>query len=496
MAYDRILSIMQNPTLSANQRNLELAKVSESLYDPLTLSAQTKALMAEDIVTDMYEAKMPHCPRYCIVDFDKFFQQGSQFLMLEPPKDIWEAVTHLMVLYHHIPSVTGFPVYIGHLDRLLNPFVEQADEQTAYQAIKALLVHVDRTIADSFCHCNIGPYDTKAGRILLALSAQMQRPVPNMSLIYNQHTSDDFALKAIETGLICSKPSFVNDAMYSQEWGSDYSVSSCYNIFPIGGGGLTLCRLNLKLLAAKAQSPSHFLDTILPQAVTAMCELIDKRIHFTVNTCAFFQDNFLVNEGLIDQEKFAGMLGFVGLSECINLVNGYTEQQDRFGHNEAATAYGEAIMEQMDACLKAFKPTCNPIYLHAQVGLSSDENISPGTRISVHEEVPLPEHLQITARLHKLVYTGTGDIYPFDETVGKNPQYVLDIIKGAFSIGTRYISYYSSDADVVRVTGYLVKKSDMEAFKNGKAVLAGTTGLGYGASYGNQLLSRQSRTQP
>lgn len=163
-------------------------------------------------------------------------------------------MSDLQILYQHVPSTTGLPVYIGHLDRLLEPFVKE--EAEASRAISMLLTHVDRVISDSFCHCDIGPADTRAGRIILDLTEFMQRPVPNMSLIYNGETSEEFALKAISTGLVASKPSFVNDCMYSAEWGSNYAIVSCYNALPVGGGGLTLGRLNMKNLALAAKAGS------------------------------------------------------------------------------------------------------------------------------------------------------------------------------------------------------------------------------------------------
>jgi hypothetical protein len=40
----------------------------------------------------------------------------------------------------------------------------------------------------------------------------------------------------------------------------------------------------------------------------------------------------------------------------------------------------------------------------------------------------------------------------------------------------RYISTYASDGDLVRVTGFLVKRSDVEKFKSGQAVVNETAG--------------------
>ncbi len=37
-------------------------------------------------------------------------KQGSEFLKLNPPKDIWEATNNLLILYKHVPSITSMPV--------------------------------------------------------------------------------------------------------------------------------------------------------------------------------------------------------------------------------------------------------------------------------------------------------------------------------------------------------------------------------------------------
>lgn len=132
--------------------------------------------------------------------------------------------------------------------------------------------------------------------------------------------------------------------------------------------------------------------------------------------------------------------------------------------------------------------------LHAQVGLAEDEHITPGTRIPIGEEPEeLIDQLMVLKRFHKYFTSGTGDIFPIDMTVHRNPQYVLDIIKGAFQMDLRYLSFHSSDSDVIRVTGYLVKRSEMEKLNAGQAVLQNTTGLGLGAAKNGHILERKVR---
>ena len=69
----------------------------------------------------------------------------------------------------------------------------------------------------------------------------------------------------------------------------------------------------------------------------------------------------------------------------------------------------------------------------------------------------------------------------------------MDIIKGSFRKKLRYLSFYSSDSDVIRVTGYLVKKSEMEKLDKGEAVIQDTTALGLGAAKNGHILERKVR---
>ncbi len=68
------------------------------------------------------------------------------------------------------------------------------------------------------------------------------------------------------------------------------------------------------------------------------------------------------------------------------------------------------------------------------------------------------------------------------------------MIKGAFQKGMRYLSLYGDDCDVVRITGYLVKRSDMEKLKQGNNVLHDTVVLGMNSVQNNHVLERKLRT--
>ena len=174
-------------------------------------------------------------------------------------------------------------------------------------------------------------------------------------------------------------------------------------------------------------------------------------------------------------------------------------KKGRFGHDKEADDLGVEIMEAINAFNNAHvNPYCEAtgghFLLHAQVGIAQDKNITPGTRIPIGEEPKeLIDQLRHCSRFHKYFPSGTGDIFPVDVTVHKNPQFVLDIVKGAFQADLRYLSFYESDGDVIRVTGYLAKRSEIEKYQKGESVLQNTTQLATGATENGHVQERRIR---
>lgn len=490
------LNIIQNDVLTYSQKVLSLAQSAENQLNVLGITPEIEELRQSGVICDLFEGNAPYRPRYIIPNYAKFMEQGSQFLQLKPAANIWEATNNLLILYKHVPSITTFPVYIGNLDTLLEPYIRDEDE--AYLAIKLFLTHIDRTITDSFCHANIGPHDSKAARLILRAEKELQNAVPNLTLKYSSETPDELALAAIDTGLTTAKPSFANHAIFSQDLGEEYAIASCYNGLPIGGGAFTLVRLNFGRLVNLAQNSDDFFSRVLPHAVTQMLSYMDKRVNFLVEESGFFASNFLVKEGLIDAARFSAMFGMVGLAECVNQLRGATSKTERFGHNREADQLGLKIIQTLDELVKNHhNQYCvfsgGNYLLHAQVGIDLDQGISPGCRIPIGEEPEVLAHVLQSAPFHQYFPSGIGDIFNFDKTVKANPQYVLDIIKGAFAQKLRFFSLYSTDCDVIRITGYLVKRSEMEKLNREEQVLHNSVVLGLGNVLHAKTLDRKVR---
>ena len=501
---NEMLNTVKSPTLTHEQKVATMANLADSMLEVLDLPEGLDELLNQPIdkqcICDLSEGHAPLRPRYIVPDYAKFMREGSGFLQLDAPKDIYEAINSLLIFYKHVPSVTNFPVYVGALDELLEPFMDDVDEVQAKKLIKLFLTHMDRTILDSFSHANIGPKATRAGRLILEAEKELQQAVPNVTMKYDEDiTPDDFALLAVDTALHCAKPSFANHKMFKSELNEDYVIASCYNGLKYGGGSYTLCRLILGNIAKRAKNVEDFKKNHLPYVCQVMADYMDARIRFIVEESGFFENNFLAKEGFIHRDRFTAMFGMVGMAECVNDLMKKEGKTGRYGHDEEADALGVEIMEQINAFNQAHvNPYCEAtgghFLLHAQVGIASDLGISPGTRIPIGEEPEeLIDHLKHCEKFHKYFPSGTGDIFPIDTTVHKNNEFLLDIIKGSFREGIRYLSFYATDSDVIRITGYLVKRSEIEKLEKGENVLQDTTALGMGAKHNGHILERKVR---
>lgn len=482
--------IIKTKDLTIEQKVNTLAKFAENTIEPLKRSKQLENYYQEGIYCELFEGNAPFKPRYVTPDYEKYMKQGSKFLGIEAPKDLYEAINALLIIYKHVPSITNFPVYLGNLDTLLDPFID--DEDLARKLIKLFLINIDRTITDSFCHANLGPAVTKAGEILLDVIKTLDNPTPNFTLKVGQETSDAFLKKAISASLEVVKPALADDAVFRKEFKGDYAIASCYNGLKIGGGGYTLTRLRLNRIAKKANNIDAFYN-LLADVMDENLIQMDRRIDYIVEEAKFFETNFLSKEGLIEREKFVGMFGIVGLAECVNHLS-----KGKFGYDDQANQLGVEILEFMKARLDKHKGHYtsffdNKYLLHAQVGIDTDYDCSAGCRIPIGDEIPIYDHIMQAGMYHPYFPTGIGDIFVFDKTYKQNITALIDLMKGAFKSGVRYLTFHTSDSDLIKVTGYLVKKSEVEKLSKGEAVLRDTTALGKGANEGTHVFERMVR---
>lgn len=497
-----IIQIVTSESLTYQQKLYNLANISERLISPIELLGYTNEEMEyinNQMICDLNEGYALYRPRYIVPDYGVYVEKGCTFLELEPPKDLDECLDGLLILYSHVPSITSFPVFIGHLDRLIDPFI--TDEKEDYIKIKRFLNHVDKTVTDSFCHADIGPYETLAGKLILEAVIELQNPTPNMTIRYDKKkTSREFARLAAKACLLVSKPSFSNDAYYTKDVGN-HALCSCYNALPFAGGAYTLSRLRLGTIVKEVNSLDQMLNELLPKVSRLMLSVMDKRNTYIVEKSNFFETSFLAKEGFIDKDNFTSMFAIVGLADAVNYLLKLEGLDETFGKSRRGDEIGHMIMEVLEKEVDGHKGTYvsrtgDKYLLHAQVGASiheEDKNNTPAHRVRVGEEPTLIDHLKQSAPFHQYFPSGTGDLFAFDQTYLDHLDAVVDIIDGAFESGYRYITTYLKNTDLIRVTGYLVKKSEVEKARKDQAVLRDTTWFGSGTDENAHVFDRSLR---
>ena len=478
----RARDLVQDGTLSYDQKVRRLAALATEAVPYPALSDACTGALDKRVICDMFEGNAPYTPRYVLPDYELAMKQGLVYLEMPPPTDLDDALAFLQVMYTCVPSVTSYPVYLGDLDKVLAPFVtEEITDEQLDSKLRRFWIGIDRMLPDAFVHVDLGPHDSRITRSILRVERSLRQAVPNITLkVDPEITPDDLIEDAVRTVFETGKPHFVNHPMMVADHGERYASVSCYNSLKIGGGAHTLVRLNLKEVALlHGGSVNEFMATTLPHYVELTAELTEARVRSLVEDQRFFDTHWLAAEGLIDIDRFSAMFGIFGLAECVNLLMAYggrdRDGEARYGHDAEANALAIRIVERVAELVAARPmPYCEGgdarCYLHSQSGIDVDADVTAGTRIPVGDEPGLPEHIATCAPHHHLFAAGVSDIFHVDETVLRNPEAMVDIIRGAFASEMRDFTFNLDSNEFVRITGYLVRKIDLETIEEAGVV--------------------------
>ncbi|MGU0161959.1 glycyl radical enzyme domain-containing protein [Escherichia coli] len=87
------------------------------------LPAEARRALDEGVICDMFEGHAPYKPRYVLPDYARFWRTVPNGWSWKAQKIL---MTHslLTILYHHVPSVTSMPVYLGNWMRCCNRMLE------------------------------------------------------------------------------------------------------------------------------------------------------------------------------------------------------------------------------------------------------------------------------------------------------------------------------------------------------------------------------------
>jgi YjjI family glycine radical enzyme len=492
-----IRAVVEDPRLTYRQRVQALALAAENVLEPPPVSEACTAALDKSLICDMAEGQAPYRPRYTLPDYQLAFSQGASFLELPPPTTFDDACTFLLAMYANVPSITGYPVWFGDLDRLLEPFAGDVDDAQLRSHLRRFWVLLDRMFPDAFAHANLGPDDGRVVRAALEVHRHVRQVVPNLTLrVDPARTPDSLLLDAMQTVVDVGQPHLVNHRMMSADLGDRYGVVSCYNSLPVGGGSHTLVRLNLKEAALlHAGSSARFVDDTLPGCVELAAELMEARIRYLVEQAGFFEHSWLATEGLLSLDRFTAMFGLVGLAECVRHLLTLDGGDGRYGHDEAADDLAHRIVASAAALVgERAMPYCEATggraVLHSQAGLEVDVDLTPGTRLPAGSEPELYRHLATVVPNHRWFPSGISDIVRLDETVADNVQAAVDIARGALDLGMRDVTFEVANGEFVRVTGYLVRRSDLARIDDGAGVRHASSTLGAGSMVNAHLDQR------
>jgi hypothetical protein len=85
--------------------------------------------------------------------------------------------------------------------------------------------------------------------------------------------------------------------------------------------------------------------------------------------------------------------------------------------------------------------------------------------VPIGQDPELVDHILTVAPHHGRFPAGVSDIFALEGAVRSNPEAIVDVAKGAFAHGLREITFNVDGCDLVRVTGYMVRLSDIEKLR-------------------------------
>jgi len=494
---NKLRAIANDATLSPGQKAHYLSLEAENMLAYPVLGAETQEALDQRVICDMYEGHAPYKPRYVLPDYSIVLENGSEYLELPVPETLDEAINTLMITYHHVPSVTGMPVFIGHLDNLLLPFCDGVSDEDLYTKIKLFWRYLDRTLPDAFMHANIGPTDNRVARTILRVDAELKQIAPNLTFLYDEQISGEEILAIASNNIVeCSKPHIANHPVHAAAFDErGYGIVSCYNVLPLAGGASTLPRVNLKEVASRSSGEESFFSDVLPHYVEQAFRLAQARVDYLFDESNFFE-SFLVEEGWIERDRFTVMFGIFSMAEAVNVLQEKEGREGRYGFDEQANAFGHRISKAL-AEMVAERSLSNVwrghAMLHSQAGLSDDVETTPGVRIPYGTEPDPVTHVQALAPHHEYYPSGISEILTVDESIKNNPEAMLQLCKGALDCGFREFTVNVASNDLVRVTGYMIRLSDIRKFNEQKGSRTNTTVLGAEAADVTGILERKPR---
>jgi YjjI family glycine radical enzyme len=400
-----------------------------------------------------------------VADYAAALRNGSLHLELDPPRTMDDALAFLLAMYPQMASTGAGPIYLGDLDALLEPFAGQLDPGAGEGLLDARLRRfwwtLQAVLPDVPMYAGLGPADGRVVRAVLRVQRDLRPELVHLTLrVDPTGTPDDLLAEAVRTGCADRRPHFVNHPMLVTDLGPDYGVVGGDASLPNGGGCYTQVTLDLAESVRRHDGPhAMFLADTLVRDVALTAELMGARIRLLVEQAEFFEQDWLVREGLIARPRFTALLGVVGLAEAVDELMarehawGADGGNARYGRDGRANALAHRMIQRLSELVEAIgMPYCEATgghaLLYAPSAVRTGATATAGARIPADHEPGLYRHIRTVAPHHRYFPAGISDLVRFESTVAVNPAAVVAVVRGAFAAGMREFSFETVGKDL------------------------------------------------
>ena len=398
---------MRDGALGYDQKVRRLAALATEALPYPELSEPCRQALDKRIICDMFEGNAPYTPRYVLPDYELAMRNGLDYLELAPPTDLDDALAFLQIMYAHVPSVTTYPVYLGDLDKVLEPFVtdEMSDEELDREAPPFLdrdRPHAARRVRPPRPRSARQPRHPldPAGRALAAPGGA------------EHHAQGRPRRHAGRSGARC-RPHRVRNRQAALRQPPDDGRRPRRASTP-RSAATTRSRsvaartrwsaLNLKEVALRHTGTRRRLPRLrrCPYYVELTAELAEARIRSLVDDQRFFDTHWLADRGPDRHRPVLGDVRHLRARRMHQSADGVRRlrprREARYGHDADANALAITIVERVAELVAARPmPYCagggGRCFLHSQGGIDIDDAVTAGTRIPVGDEPGMLEHI-------------------------------------------------------------------------------------------------------
>ncbi len=460
-------------------------------------------------------------------EYARLVKRGSNHLQFPGVTTLTQALRALRAAVVALPSGLNHGPAFGSLDALLLPLATGVDPDVVDAEIGSFWQELDHLAAGS-ATAVVGPELTPVSEALLRAEREHGRTSEALLFVRPDPGRDDGLIQeAVHTLLATGRIhladgrrdlAVVRGGSLAVPGGSLAALSApggevpgghqglrlvpvgCGRSVPAGGGVHAVTVLDLVGTsgglgpggapeydgAPSARVPSEsglrpYLESVLPVRVGRALYRLRLLVRDRVEGSTFFEDSWLVREGLVHRDRFTAVLELAGVAEAARRALGVdTASPEPELIAEAALRITDRVAELVAAeSLPYCDGTAGRAMLRGAAGTGLGAVFDPADRsVPVDPgrlEPPPPrpyEGLRAAAPLSAMFPAGICEQVSLDPAVVENPRAAEDLLRGALRVGVPEVAAsVAVDAGPVtpRVTGFYARRRDVVALREAAA---------------------------